>query len=66
MFNACSLYNSYAGNFYFYKAYFNQSPYDEVIGKLGKEKFAFTIERLSLSDFSFRRSATTKNWACLQ
>ena len=38
--------------FIYTKHIFNQSPYDEVIGKLGKEKFAFTIERLSLSDFS--------------
>ena len=37
MFNACSLYKSYAGYFYLDKVYFNQSPYDEVIGKLGKE-----------------------------
>ena len=46
--------------FIYTKHIFNQSPYDEVIGKLGKEKFAFTIERLSLSDFSFRCSATRR------
>ena len=46
--------------FIYTKHIFNQSPYDEVIGKLGKEKFAFTIERLSISNFSFRRSARRK------
>ena len=37
--------------FIYIKHIFTLSPYDEVIGKLGKEKFAFRIERLSLSDF---------------
>ena len=66
MFNACSLSIVIVENFIYTKHIFNQSPYDEVVGKLGKEKFAFTIEQLSLSDFSFRRSATTKNRECLQ
>ena len=49
------------------KHIFNQSPDDEVIGQLGEEKFAFTIERLSLSDFLFHRSATRRKIRkCLQ
>ena len=32
--------------------FYNQSPGKELINQLGKEKFAFTIERPPLSDFS--------------
>ena len=56
MFNACSLYNSYAENFYLYKAYFNQSPYDEVIGKLGKENWALVSKKNQNNKKSHRYS----------